>query len=401
MNAHLEFLRRIRNATALDAIPGRDDLTAHIDARVSPVGDKAFEEFAHLQRVAACVWGAGRTSHFAIVLRNARVAPKRVKNDRWQKPQLAIKRLPMEWRMAMQQQADMSKSRSSIPGLKIWGPDYTLAVSLALGRWAEYARVNGLALVPTGATLERYANWLIDPSNADGRVSQRATSDYISRINAGLRIVEPSSASNARAFVVRYWRERAKSAGTPTKTGKQLVGAVTIYDHGFDLIAAARARPVRGVRAATVFRNGLILVIGVSLPQRARALSALAFGSTLRILGDGAVHVRIPAEMLKVPEDCKDGDPFDVVWHNARLAAVLEEFRRDFRPLFDNGSCLFPNVHAPGQSISEKQIGVLAGDMTKSAFGVRIPIHRFRDNVATESSEHLTGGRLATAVLLR
>ncbi|WP_201722493.1 hypothetical protein, partial [Sulfitobacter sp. HI0129] len=51
-------------------------------------------------------------------------------------------------------------------------------------------------------------------------------------------------------------------------------------------------------------------------------------------------------------------------------------------------------------AISEGQIGRLTGDLTARAFGVRVSIHRLRDNVATEASEHLTsGGRAATALL--
>ena len=52
------------------------------------------------------------------------------------------------------------------------------------------------------------------------------------------------------------------------------------------------------------------------------------------------------------------------------------------------------------QGLSEHQLGRLAGDLTLNAFDVRVPIHRFRDNVATEISETLpNGGRLGPAAL--
>src|SRR5690606_12423066 len=123
------------------------------------------------------------------------------------------------------------------------------------------------------------------------------------------------------------WRERAALTGATAKTGAQLVGASRLYNLGFDLIEAARARPVRGLHAAKDFRNGLIFAIGTALPQRARALSALDFGSTLMLLDATTLHVRIPACMLKLREADKDGPAFDVVFRNDRLAAVLAEHR--------------------------------------------------------------------------
>jgi hypothetical protein len=206
--------------------------------------------------------------------------------------------------------------------------------------------------------------------------------------------------SSARDFVCRYWREKSRAGGTPTKTGNQLVGAVTIYDLGFRQIEEARSKSMRGIRAATTFRNGLILVLGTALPQRARALSALDAGKTLWFEQPDRLHVRIPARILKRWEDQKSGDPFDIVFHNARLVATLEEYYRVYRPLFDDDTCLFPSFYAAAQSISEKQIGQLSADITEKELGVRIPIHRLRDNVGTDSAEHLEGGRLATKALL-
>ena len=58
-------------------------------------------------------------------------------------------------------------------------------------------------------------------------------------------------------------------------------------------------------------------------------------------------------------------------------------------------------MKSPGTAISEGQIGRLAGNMTERAFGVRISIHRVRDNVATEAAEHIQGGSRAAATLLR
>jgi integrase len=88
-------------------------------------------------------------------------------------------------------------------------------------------------------------------------------------------------------------------------------------------------------------------------------------------------------------------------FRNARLHAALCEYRAMYRPLFDDGDCLFPSMKARGMAISEAQIGRLTGNLTRAAFGTRIPVHRLRDNVATDAAEHLEGGVHAASTLLR
>ena len=400
MNPHLDMLADIRSGEPTQPVPGVGALTEHLRERMAAVGDAAFQEFAYLQRVAAETWGPERTSHFAIVLRKARVAPKAPKVSRWKMTKTVIDRLPGDWQASLQAVAERSNAGQIKSGLPILSSDYLEAVTTALFRYVEYVRSRGVALVPSGSDLHRYAVWLTDPANAEHGVSVKSAADYLSRIKAGLAIIAPSAASSAREFVCRYWREKGRAGGSPTKTGNQLVGAVAIYDLGFRQIDEARSKSMRGVRAATIFRNGLILVLGTALPQRARALSALEAGTTLRVEHPDRLHVRIPGRMLKRREDQKAGDPFDIVWHNARLAAALEDYLRCYRPLFDNGTCLFPSVHAPGQTITEKRIGQLSAEITEKEFGVRIPIHRLRDNVGTDAAENLVGGRLATKALL-
>jgi integrase len=400
MNPHLDLIAGFRLADPTHAVPGITELTEHLHERMASVGETAFQEFAYLQKVAAEKWGAERTSHFAIVLRKARVAPKAAKISRWKMTGAAIERLPSDWRPALRSISERSEAGKCSKGSPIWSSDYLGAVMTALCRYVDYATRNGTALVPAGSDLHQYAVWLTDPANEAHGVSVRAAGDYVSRIKAGLGIIAPAAASPARDFVVRYWREKGKASGTPTKTGEQLVGAVTIYDLGFLQMENARNATMRGIRAATTFRNGLILALGIALPQRARAISALELGTTMWVEQPDRLRVRIPARMLKVPEDRKNGDPFDIVWHNPRLVSALDEYRRCFRPLFDGGTCLFPSVHAPDQSISEKRIGKVTGDLTEKELGIRIPIHRLRDNAGTDAAENLVGGRLATAALL-
>lgn len=394
MNEHLALLARIRSAGPGSSPPGQDDLKRHLSGRLQQIGAPALMEFAYVQKVAAEVWGAERCAHFASVLRAARVTPKSPRRTSWQAAKMRLSDLPDQWQPILAERIEDSEAGVRKKGQVLWSAAHTLNVIRALSRWVAYCRAQDLPLAPTGGTLDGYAKMVAQNASA------RTASDYVSRILTGIKLVLPKFSSQACEFVVCDWRERAAEAGSMTKTGAQLVGASRIYALGFDLMKNARSRRIRGLHAAKDFRNGILLSVAVALPQRARALSALAFGRTLRVSGDGLLHIHLPARMLKLPEDQKAGAPFDLTLNSQKLASALEEYRHYYRPLFDDGDSLLPSIHARGAAISEAQIGRLTGDLTERAFGVRVSIHRLRDNVATEASEHLaSGGRAATALL--
>lgn len=394
MNDHLNLLAGIRSADAESSVPTQEQLTLHLEGRRSAVGQPAFAEFSFLQKVAAETWGAERTAHFASVLRQARVTPKPPRKSSWSRAEALVERLPDPWQPMIAKQIVISKMRQRIKGRRIWSASHTLSVILALVRWAEFCRSRGLDQLPTGRTLDGYGEIVA------ARTTSRTAADYIGRILSGLSVVAPGFTSSACEFVASDWQERAAAQGSTTKTGAQLLGASRIYDLGFAIMEDARARDVRGLFAAKDFRNGILLALAAALPQRARALSSLEFDRTLQLPGGPAIHVRIPAHMLKLPEDRKAGEPFERTFASEKLAAALREYRTGYRPLFDDGTCLFPSVMARGASISESQIGRLVGNMTENAFKVRVSIHRVRDNVATQASEQMLGGGLASSALL-
>ncbi|MFT6672287.1 MAG: hypothetical protein ACJAVZ_003771 [Afipia broomeae] len=394
MNDYLTLLNCIRNAAPGDQPPSLLELETHLERRQREVGSSAFMEFAHLQRVASETWDAERCAHFAQVLRKARVKPKASRQTPWEKAQMRLDELPKDWQPAIAERISISMERKRRKGCPLWSAAHSANVIRALANWVDHCRSHGLPLRPTGPFLDRYATQVAE------RASTRTASDYVGRILAGMTVIEPGFTSQACEFVACDWRERAEQEGAITKTGSQLVGASEIYGLGFDLMKKARKRRLRGIHAARDFRNGILLSLGAALPQRARALSALAFDQTLDLPGAGLVHVQIPARMLKLPEDRKNGAPFERTLTSQKLAAALLEYRHSYRPLFDEGQYLFPSMLSPGDAISDSQIGRLTGDLTARAFGVRVSIHRLRDNVATEASEHLTsGGRAATALL--
>ncbi len=399
-NDHLRLLADIRSATPGSPIPGRAELSAHLRQRIGEVGDKALAEFAHVQRVASEMWGAERASHFGKVLRSHRVTPKAPRKTAWTRAEEALRHLPAPWRQPVAHHIALSRQGKRVKGRTLWSAAYTQSVISALKRWADKCASDGFDLTPTGTALDAFARHVVTGTGSGHPVTTRSAADYVERVLSGIALVQPGFSSAACDFVVADWREGAAAEGPGTKTGAQLVGASTIYNLGFQHIGEARARPMRGLHAARQFRNGLILAIGTALPQRARALSCLVFDSTLTLPDAKTIQVCIPAAMLKLPEDRKQGAPFERTFRNAPLAAVLLEYRQSFRPIFDDGRALFPSVNSQNAAISEAQIGRLTGDMTEKAFGVRIPIHRLRDNAATEASETLAGGgRAATSLL--
>lgn len=394
MNDHLKLLKTIRSADPKSPVPTQEQLTLHLQDRIAAIGGPAFAEFAFLQKVAAETWGAERTAHFAGVLRRARVTAKTPRKSSWTLAEDLVGRLPHAWQPMISEQIEISKSRQRVKGRRIWSAAHTKSVLRALIRWSDHCESRDLVLLPTGTTLDGFGQVVA------ARTTSRTASDYIGRILSGLTVVAPDFDSMACEFVAVDWKERAVAQGPTTKSGAQLVGASRIYDLGFMTMENARARKVRGLHAAKEFRNGILLALAAALPQRARALSSLEFGRTLDLLGGPAIHIRIPAHMLKLPEDRKAGEPFECTLTSEKLAAALHEYRAGYRPLFDDGTCLFPSMLARGRAISERQIGLLVGNMTEKAFKVRVSIHRVRDNVATESSELLSGGGRAASALL-
>ena len=402
INEYLSLLKKVQSAHQLDEVPDKRSLEDYLAARQEVVGDKAFAEFAYLQKVAAETWGPEATAHFARVLRDARVSPKQKDKCRWAMAKSMVENLPPNCRPMFLEQIKVSRNGRAVLGRTIWSVDYIQAVIGALTRWFEYCGNRGLEWRPTASSLQRYAMLLVRPEGPEKPVTFTTASSYLRRIVAGLDLVTDGKASTSGcSFVLRDWRERAKSIGPSTKSGSQLIGARVLYGYGFDLIATAKERRTRGISAATLFRNGLLFAVGMALPERARALSWLEFDRTLHLIDGRYVHIELPGEALKLPEARKRNEEYDVIFENPRLAAALHEYRRDFRWLFDDGNALFPSVHGKLGSVSSHQLGQLAANMTERDFGVRVPIHRFRDNVATEASENLLGGIYAAKTLLR
>ncbi|WP_132598549.1 hypothetical protein [Rhodovulum adriaticum] len=382
----------------LTPVPDRSEAEAYLADLRGRLGDKsAHRVFGFLLPAAAMIWGRAETAHLARVQREARCSIKPARKTEWERAERAIAALPDDWQAPFH--THLARSRDKPNGHRrseIWSASHSEAVALALRYWATFCAASGCPHRPTGETLERFAQ----AKQAEG-VSVSSVADYMDRIRSGFAMVlEPGFASDACDYVIADWEQRGKCEGTPTKRTADIVPATEVYELGFTLMTAAEAQPFYGIGAARSYRNGLILSVGTAVPQRARALSAFDFSTTCRLLDRPLIAIRLPGTVLKRREHRKQARPYSATFENDRLWAALDLYRRKFRPLFDDGTCLFPSVKAPGAAISEKQIGRLAAAILNRHLGVNGTIHHLRDYVATEASEEmLHGGRLAPALL--
>ncbi|WP_185803375.1 hypothetical protein [Pontivivens nitratireducens] len=345
-----------------------------------------------VQTAAPALWGMPYASMIAIVRRQRQRAPKMKRRSKTDSLLALIGRLPDEW------QPGLVARMGSEPGnrkLK-WSADHLNSVTHALLRWLAWCDGSGNDIRPAGMTFHAYACDL----SAEG-VSKRSASDYLGRILSGYSTAcDPGFASVACEHVISGLNARGKVEGRPTKTGEQLVGASTIFDLGMEIVGNARALGPRDLFAARDYRNGLLLALAAAVPQRARALSHFEIGRTIMLLEWPCLHVRLPGSALKLREYEKEYGGYDRVLESPGLWDAIDEYNRVFRPLFDDGNAMFPSILEVGARVSAARLGCLVGNLTHAHLGVRVSVHRVRDNVATEASEELLGGGYIAPVLL-
>lgn len=373
--------------------PKHEEIWDYLTERSAALGDlHAATELAQIQVGAPVLWDVAVAGMIGMVLRKSRCHPKIPAKTIDEKARAATACLPEEWR------ANLVAKLSSEPGRlsEKWSAHYLLSVAYALARWHSWCFSFGKEVRPCGTAFQAYAN---DVRN-DG-VSEQSAADYLSRITSGYHTaVDSNFQSMGCAHVVSRLHARAKVAGRHTKTGQQIVGASTIFDLGMEIMEDARDKGPRGLHTARNFRNGLLLSFAAALPQRSRALSFLKFQKTLTLLEEPYIQVALPGHALKLSEAKKRSRSYDRVLKNLALWTALNDYQRDFRPLFDNGDAIFPSILDIGAALSSSQLSRLVGDLTFKHLGVRVSIHRVRDNVATEASEELqSGGYLAPALL--
>ena len=388
-----EFAAWREERTALAVPPSRHEIEAYLAEGRSRIGDSTImANLGNLQVAAPALWGPAHAGMIGLVLRATRCAPKVPAKSKLEKARAAIERLPVDWQPGLIGRLPETPG----PARQKWSADHVFAVAHAAQRWVLWCDRFQYDVRPTGVAFHAYAGAL----KKDG-VASGSAGDYLSRILSGYRTaVDPGFSSRACDHVISDLNATAKVEGRPTKTGDQIVGASTIYKLGLRLIAGARALGPRGLAVARDYRNGLLLAMASAVPQRARALSHFDLGNTVVLLERPHLRIRLPGRVLKLREHQKAEGGYDRVIENADLWDAVDEYARVYRPLFDDGTAMFPSVLDKGAAISTGQLNRLVGRLTEEHLEVWITIHRIRDNVATEASENLReGGYLAPALL--
>ncbi len=393
MHALRDFATWRGDAAALAFPPSRREIETYLAEGRIRIGDSyAMANLANLQLAAPVLWGAAHAGTIGQVLRDARCAPKRPKRSKPDRARAAIARLPAAW------QAGLTARLPSEPGpaRQKWSVDHTLSVVQATERWLLWCNRFERDTRPTGVAFHAYACDL-----ANEGVTSGSAGDYLGRILSGYRsAIDAGFASAACDHVISDLNAKAKIEGRRTKTGDQIVGASTIFDLGVTIINAARALGPRGLAVARDYRNGLLLSVVAAVPQRARALSHFELGVTVLLLERPYLRIRLPGRVLKLREHEKADGGYEKVIENAVLWDAVDEYARVYRPLFDDGTAMFPSIHDRKAAISSAQLGHLVGSLTERHLNVWVSIHRVRDNVATEASEELRDGGYLAPVLL-
>ncbi len=383
------------------ACPDQGEARAYLAHLIETRGKaSAGRDYSWLLIGAAALWGRVATAHLAPILRQERCTPKPLRATEWDRARTSIGSLIPVWQAPFLDHLERSMAGRAIPGREIWSASQISAVARALSAWTRYCASVDQPPRPTGVAFNAYADWL--QGSDGGGVSLRTVADYLGRILSGYEVIlEPGFQSPGARWVAEDYDQRSRSLGATTKATAGIVPASRLYGLAWDLIDEARTTPYLGLEAARRFRNGLLLAIAVSLPERARALAALDLATTFRLAERPRIEVHLPGTVLKQKERHKRRRPFSATLSSQALWDALDEYRRVYRPQFDAGSSLFPSVHARGAAVSEGRLGQLVGDITERRLGVRVSIHRVRDCVATEASEELVHGGVLAPVLLR
>ena len=165
-----------------------------------------------------------------------------------------------------------------------------------------------------------------------------------------------------------------------------LRGSDELYGLGEELMADA-AQQTSPAKAAILFRDGLIIATLALMPLRRKNFVQLQIGKELVQNGQGWI-VDIPGTSTKTH------NPLDFDWP-AELAVPLETYLQVHRPVLAArcyrwlgraGTYLW--VAATGSALTEMAFYDIVKKRTKSAFGIAINPHAFRDAAATTLAIH-------------
>lgn len=359
-------------------------------------GRSAYARFATFQIAAGLAWGPEASAHLALALRASRVTKKAAPADRWGRAEREVAKLPEAWQPAFRQLLEVSRDAPETRRTLVWSAARIGSVASALARFSDFAAQAGARPIPTATLCQAWAESLSPGAAAISIAS------YLARVVDGFeKVLAPGIVYDAAAAVADRWA--AQSGAEPPRKGKRsrIVPASDLDRIGFELMAEADTAPLRRISEATLYRDGLLLAVAATLPERARALSALAFDRTVFLEAEGVIRFAIPGEHRKAPERRKRRRAFHASIRRPSLHRALARWQAVYRPMFDAGDWLWPSRLDQHHGLSEMRLGTIIGDVTEARLGRRVSIHLVRDCVATEIIEtDPIGGAVRAATTL-
>jgi integrase len=270
-------------------------------------------------------------------------------------------------------------------------------VERGYGRWLTYLALHDPGCLAEAAaariTPERVRAYVLHLENLSNSTQTRLC--RLQELGDMARVLDPTGDWSFIAKLAARVRARhvpARDKGDKMAGGEELLGL------GFDLMAAAE-HATTPRKAATLYRDGLLIALLIMLPLRRCNLAALVLDDTL-VRRSGMWRITIPASETKTHDEEDALFPEVLVPHLERYLAVYRPYLCELTGRWHSppGNALW--LSADGSPMTEMAIYDRVRLQTSEHLGKPLGLHVFRDIAATtlaiEDPEHV----LAAAPLL-
>jgi hypothetical protein len=348
----------------------------------------------HLRDAFGVFWGTDAAARITRIVRDIQPRVTTELQSEWDSALTPIARLPSEWREPFVEHLEKCRKRA-LPPLSQLSASTLKTYAESFCRWHRFRKGETSRLL-TGSELRIFALILASERVAPPGVLAAASNVY----STYRHIISPGFSSDACRFVLRDLKGTAIAAGANKKTASQIVSAQLIYTTGLRIMEDVMSKPHHDISSAKAYRDGLLLAVAASLPLRRRTLASLDTASSFRLENPSIFQIDISGNFLKLREHRKIVERFQATFINPRLWRAVDLWAREVRPIFDDGTSLFPSARVRGEALVPGILSQVFGDVTEAHLGVRVPIHRVRDCVATECVEEMENGAAWAPYLL-
>lgn len=363
------------------------DLRTYLERLLEEKGaQQGYAVAMHLRDALANLWGDDAGAKVTRLVRGIKSRVEVTLRSEWDAVRTAMLHLPVEWRVPFEEfvarcETDLGASDDILSPFTLKG------MAEALASWVRF-REGDTRSPLTGTDLHRFSKHLTDNGVwASGRLAS-AMKVYM----CYTKILAPGFQSEACQTVLRDLKGCATTAGPCRKTPSQIVPASLIYQTGQEMMDEALAGLSHNIHSAILYRNGLLLAIAAVIPLRRRALASLDFATSFQLEESPYINLDIAGKFLKLRQGRKNFERYQARVRSPVLWEATKVWVQKFRPIFDDGTALFPSGRVRDEALVSDVLGQVFGDTTEERLGVRVPIHRIRDCVATECIEEMEHG---------